>query len=169
MLSSSASQFGGSISSIVGAVQDISLKSELMIKYVDFMESYDVYVAAQSLTYLEKGGRINKTSAIVGTLLDIKPVLTIKNGLIEAVEKIRGRKKLYKKLVELVREHPDFDDENPEFIVVQSNEEYGEELKELLIEEFGVEDLKYYVELGPVIGTHIGPGTLAVLFKLKQS
>ncbi len=134
-------------------------------KYID---SRDVYILVDTLKYLEKGGRINKTSAVVGTLLDIKPVLTLRNGLVEQVDKIRGRKKLYKKLIELIRDNPDFDDENMEFSVVQSNEEYGEEMKALLKDEFGIDDVKYYFELGPVIGTHIGPGTIAVVFKLKD-
>lgn len=133
-----------------------------------YIESYDVYILVDTLEYLEKGGRITKTSAIIGSLLDIKPVLTIRNGLIEPVEKIRGRKRLYKKLIEILRENPEFDDEAKEFIIVQSNEEYGEEMRELLKSEFGIDDVKHYVDMGPVIGTHIGPGTLAVLFKKKN-
>lgn len=135
---------------------------------MEYMESWEVYILVDTLKYLEKGGRITKTSAIVGTLLDIKPVLTIRNGLIEPVEKIRGRKRLYKKLVELIRANPAFDNGSGEFIIVQSNKEYGEEMRALLKEEFGIADVKDYVSMGPVIGTHIGPGTLAVLFRLKD-
>lgn len=133
-----------------------------------FLESYRAYILVDTLKYLEKGGRINKTSAIVGTLLDIKPVLTIKDGLIEVVEKLRGKKKVFKKLIELIKECPEFDEENPEFILVQSSEEYGQEMRELLKEEFGIDDVKYYLEIGPIVGTHIGPGTLGVVFKLKD-
>ena len=133
-------------------------------KYID---SWSVYILVDTLKYLEKGGRITKTSAIVGALLDIKPVLTIANGLIEPVAKIRGRKKLYKKLIDIIRETPDFDPDSKEFIIVQSNEEYGEEMRALLKEEFGINDVKFYIEFGPVVGTHIGPGTLAVLYRTK--
>ena len=73
-----------------------------------------------------------------------------------------------KKLINLIRENPDFDPEPNEFMIVQSNEEYGEEMRALLKEEFGIDDVKYYLEFGPVIGTHIGPGTLAVLFRIKN-
>ena len=99
--------------------------------------------------------------------MDIKPVLTIKNGLIEPVEKLRGSKKLFKKLINLIRENPDFDDEKCEFMIGHSNEEYCNEAKDLIKEEFGV-DVKEYLELGPIVGTHIGPGTLGVLFRLKK-
>ncbi|MBR3791326.1 MAG: DegV family protein, partial [Clostridia bacterium] len=77
----------------------------------EYIKTWQCYILVDTLKYLEKGGRITKTSAIVGSLLDIKPVLTINNGLIEPVEKLRGNKKLFKKLLNLVRENPDFDDE----------------------------------------------------------
>ena len=134
----------------------------------EFINQWEVYILVDSLKYLEMGGRITKTSAIVGSLLDIKPVLTIRDGLIVPIEKLRGKKNLYKKLINLIRDNPDFDPVPNEFMIVQSNEEYGEEMRDLLKEEFGIEDVKYYLEFGPVIGTHIGPGTLAVLFRIKK-
>lgn len=130
------------------------------------IKKWEVYILVDSLKYLEKGGRITKTSAIVGTLLDIKPVLTIRNGLIEPIEKLRGKKKIFKKLMELIKENPNFDSENPEFMIVQSNLDYAQQTREALNDEFGKEPIMEF-EFGPVVGTHIGPGTLAVLFKLK--
>ena len=140
---------------------------EVLEKFREYINSWQCYILVDTLKYLEKGGRITKTSAIVGSLLDIKPVLTVKNGLIEPVEKLRGSKKLFKKLIGLIRENPDFDDERCEFMVAHSNDEYGQEVKALIKEEFGV-DIKGYFELGPIIGTHIGPGTLGVLFRIKK-
>ena len=134
---------------------------------IEYMNSFQCYILVDTLKYLEKGGRITKTSAIVGSLLDIKPVLTINNGLIEPVEKLRGSKKVFKKLLKLIRENPDFDEESDTFMVAHSKEEYGQEMKALIKEEFGV-DILHYFELGPIVGTHIGPGTLGVLFKLKK-
>lgn len=131
------------------------------------MENWLAYILVDSLKYLEKGGRINKASAIVGTLLDIKPVLSVQNGLIEPLEKLRGKKKVFKKLVALAMEHPDFDNENPEMMVVHSSKEFAEETAEIIEEELGRAPSRIY-EFGPVVGTHIGPGTLAVLFKLKK-
>ena len=133
----------------------------------EYIESWQCYILVDTLKYLEKGGRITKTSAILGSLLDIKPVLTINNGLIEPVEKLRGNKKLFKKLINLIRENPDFDDEKCEFMIGHSNIEYCNEVKDLIKEEFGV-DVKEVLELGPIVGTHIGPGTLGLLFKLKK-
>ena len=141
---------------------------EALEKCEEYLATWKAYLLVDTLKYLEKGGRINKTSAIVGSLLDIKPVLTIKDGLIESVEKLRGKKKLYKKFVELIRECPDFDEESGEFIIVQSNEEYGAEMCEVLKEEFGINDVVGNYEFGPIVGTHAGPGALAVLFRVKK-
>lgn len=140
---------------------------EIIEKSLEYMNEWQVYILVDSLKYLEKGGRITKTSAIVGTLLDIKPVLTINNGLIEPLEKIRGKKKVFKKLLELIKENPEFDSEKNEFVIVQSNEEYAKNVRELINEEFNAEPIHEF-EFGPVVGTHIGPGTLAVLFRLKK-
>ena len=128
---------------------------------------YEVYILVDSLKFLEKGGRIRKTAAIVGELLDIRPVLTIRDGLIESVEKLRGRKKIFKKLADLIEENPEFDDEAKEFIIVESSKEYKEEAYNALKEKFGIEKLTRCYEFGPIIGTHIGNNALAILFKKK--
>lgn len=140
---------------------------EAIEKALASMEQWTAYILVDSLSYLERGGRINKTTAIVGTLLDIKPVLTVRNGLIEPEDKIRGKKKIQQKLLDLVRENPDFDAEKKEFMVLHSDLEAGEKMRKLIQEEFGVEDVCMIAEFGPIVGTHIGPGALAILFRTK--
>ncbi len=139
---------------------------EIIEACLEEMEHWVAYILVDSLKYLEKGGRINKTSAIVGSLLDIKPVLTVANGLIEPVEKLRGKKNMFKKLIRLATEHPQFDSEKPDIWVVHSSEEYAKETIEIMEEELGYGPSTVY-ELGPVVGTHIGPGVLAAFFKIK--
>ena len=129
------------------------------------LSEYDVYILVDTLKFLEKGGRIKKTAAIVGELLDIKPVLGIRDGLIEPVEKIRGKKKMFKKLIDLISENPEFDSEAREFIIVESNKDYGDEAEELLKEKFDGAKIVRRYEFGPIIGTHIGNNALAILFK----
>lgn len=132
-----------------------------------YMESWGVCFLVDSLEYLEKGGRITKTTAIIGTLLDIKPVLTLKDGLIEPMDKIRGKKKIYEKLLALVKDDPDFDDEKKEFMVIHSDLEAGEKLRDTIRAEFDVEDMYMFTEFGPIIGTHIGPGAVAVIYRKR--
>ena len=132
-----------------------------------FIDSVDAYVLVDDLKFLEMGGRITKTAAIVGGLLDIKPVLGIREGLVAPLEKLRGKKKMYKKLMELIRENPEFDEASGEFYIVDSNSDYGDAMIEAIKEEFGVEGVVRRYEFGPIIGTHIGNGAVGVMFKKK--
>ena len=143
------------------AVEDIISKSLKTVK------DWGVYLLVDDLDYLQRGGRITKTTAIVGSLLEIKPVLGINEGLIEPCGKLRGKKKVLSKLVEMVEETDDFDSENPAFILVHSNEEQVMELKEKVSDSFGEDSVKRVVEFGPIIGTHTGPGAIAILYKKK--
>lgn len=141
--------------------------SEAIEKSLEFIKTHKAYITVDTLKFLEKGGRINKTTAVVGSLLDIKPVLTVKDGLIASHEKIRGKKKIYNKLIDIVRETPGFDENETEFYVIDSCTEYGDKLEEALKEEFGDDSVKRRYEFGPIIGTHTGNGAVAVLFKVK--
>ena len=141
---------------------------EALDNALKMLSYYEVYILVDSLKFLEKGGRIKKTAAIVGELLEIKPVLGIRDGLIEPIEKIRGKKKMIKKLVELIAENPEFDDISREFIIVESNKEYGDDAEKIISEEFTDAKIVRRYEFGPIIGTHIGNNALAILFKRKN-
>ncbi|MCX7715594.1 MAG: DegV family protein [Clostridia bacterium] len=142
--------------------------AEIAEKTKQYLDKWDVYFVVDNLSYLEKGGRINKASAFVGTLLDIKPVLSIRDGLVEAVDKFRGKKKLAQKLIDKIKENPNFDADKCRFAVVHSaNEALGEEMKASLTNEFQNAEIVLYNELGPIIGTHTGPGMVGVFFEKK--
>ena len=141
--------------------------SEIIADCAEYIKSWRCYLLVDTLKYLEKGGRINKTAAVVGTLLDIKPVLTIENGLVESMDKLRGKKKLVEKLIDKIKEDEDFDSENPRFLVVQSDSARGEEVCKKLEDEFGNGCVRMYSEFGPIIGTHVGPGAFAIIAGIK--
>ncbi len=138
---------------------------EESLKYI---KTWKAFLLVDTLKYLEKGGRLGKASAMVGTLLDIKPILTIEDGLVESMDKLRGKKKLVDKLIEKAEEYPGFDSENPEFLVVQSDDEKGQELVEKLTEKYGDGCVKMYSEFGPIIGTHVAKGAFAILCRIKN-
>ncbi len=141
---------------------------EAIPKALEVNDEYEAYLLVDTLKYLEKGGRITKTAAIVGGILDIKPVLSVRNGLIEPIEKLRGKKKLHQKLVELMKENPEFDEEAKEFFVIDSDKESGDKLEEALCEEFDIPSVKRRYSFGPIVGTHTGSGAFAVAFKKKR-
>lgn len=141
---------------------------EAINKSFEVNDEYEAYLLVDTLKYLEKGGRITKTAAIVGGLLDIKPVLSIRYGLVEPIDKLRGNKKLAQKLVELMKENPEFDESSKEFFVADSDKEKGDKLATVLCEEFDIPDVKRRYTFGPIVGTHTGEGAFAVVFKKKR-
>ncbi len=134
----------------------------------EYIKTWKAFMLVDTLKYLEKGGRLGKTAALVGTLLDIKPILTIEDGLVGSLDKVRGKKKLVDKLIERVEEYPEFDSENPEFLVIHSDEEKGQELAQKLSDKYGEGCVKLYSEFGPIIGTHVATGAFAVLCRTKR-
>ena len=99
-------------------------------------------------------------------MLDIKPILTIEHGLVESLDKLRGKKKLLDKLIAKIQDDSDFDAENPKFLIVQSDEDKGQEACEKLRDEYGEDCIEMYGEFGPLIGTHVGRGAIAILVKI---
>ncbi|MDD6483220.1 MAG: DegV family protein [Clostridiales bacterium] len=148
------------------AKEDVDV-DEIIEKCGEYINKWKCYLLVDTLKYLEKGGRINKASAVVGTLLDIKPILTIENGLVESMDKLRGKKRLVDKLIEKIEDDPDFDRENPRFLVVQSDKERGDEACEKLRDEYGEDCVKMYSEFGPIVGTHVGKGAFAIIIGIK--
>lgn len=140
---------------------------EIISECERYIVSWRCYLLVDTLKYLEKGGRLSKATAFVGTMLDIKPILTIEHGLVENLDKLRGKKKLLDKLIEKVVDDPDFDSDNPEFLIVQSDNLKGQETCAKLRERFGADCVKMYCEFGPLIGTHVGKGAVAILSKIK--
>lgn len=121
------------------------------------------------LAYLRRGGRISATSAIMGTMLDIKPILTItKAGKLEAHSKVQGRKKAMKTLVEKTVENIGESSDKSIIILHGDVREEAEMLKNQLKNRLGdLGEIRIQM-IGPVIGAHAGPGTLAICFLGKE-
>ncbi|HHV46877.1 MAG TPA: DegV family protein [Tissierellia bacterium] len=117
-----------------------------------------------SLEHLKRGGRLSAASAAIGTLLDIKPFLIVDDeGKLEVIKKIRGRKKSIKTLLELLKANIINPEEQTIFINHGDCLEDAEYLKDMLLKEVKVKDVMInYV--GPIIGTHTGPGMLCMVF-----
>ncbi len=117
------------------------------------------------LTYLRRGGRISATSAIMGTMLDIKPILHItRTGKLEAHSKVQGRKKALKTLVDRTVET--IGETSGKTIIILHGDilDEAEMLKNQLKSRMpDLQDIRIQM-IGPVIGSHAGPGTLSVCF-----
>lgn len=117
-----------------------------------------------TLKYLEKGGRIGKASVLVGSLLNIKPILTLEDGGVVPYKKVKGKKRIFSEMVEAIAQYAEGKDElkvgfahagNPDAIAILKEE----------VEKRGVKlSSSIESEVGTVIGTYTGPKAFAVMF-----
>ena len=118
------------------------------------------------LFHLHRGGRVSKSTAIVGTLAGIKPLLHVdEQGHLTAVGKVRGRKKSLQSLVDMMEKQVGSWRDKNDCIFISHGDcaEDADYVKQLVEERFGRKDFLIN-EIGPTIGTHSGPGTVALFF-----
>jgi DegV family protein with EDD domain len=128
-----------------------------------FIGKTHLYFVLGTLEYLHRGGRIGTVSKLIGSALDLKPVLEFRDGMIEAVARVRTRTKALEKVYELVAGHISPGDRvHMSIINVAAPEEAAQFGAELIARFQPVEVLE--VECSPAIGTHAGPGTVGVAF-----
>jgi DegV family protein with EDD domain len=132
------------------------------------VENTHVYFLVDTLQFLQKGGRIGKASALLGTLLNIKPILSLDlAGEVYAKDKVRGAKKAFARILELLKH--DAAPYNKIRIGVShaaSPQEAGE-IADILKREFNVDEI-VVTDIGSVIGTHVGPGTIAIMLSAND-
>ena len=120
----------------------------------------------EDLQFLARGGRLSRASAFLGGLLNIKPLLHVEDGKLIPIEKIRGRKKLLKRMVDLMEERGEALDQQVIGISHGGNIDKANELKNLIQSRLNVKDI-YINIIGSAIGSHSGPDTLALFFLNK--
>ena len=137
-----------------------------------YMESltpqHCIWFTVDDLEYLKRGGRVSAATAIVGTMLQIKPVLHVDDeGHLINVAKTRGRKASIEALAKKVGELGEGFCNDTVFISHGDCREDAEILASILKEQYGVKEV-YISYVGAVIGSHSGPGTIALFFMGKQ-
>ncbi|NMB45824.1 MAG: DegV family protein [Firmicutes bacterium] len=123
-----------------------------------------LFFLVDTFEYMEKNGRIGRAASLVGSLLQIKPVLTFVDGTVEVQEKLRGNKRARRRMLELFKEIVGDNKVHVAMLHADAEEaaqELLEEIKELVD---CVETYLGYV--GPIIGSHSGPGTLGLTWRL---
>ena len=126
------------------------------------------WVTVDDLSHLKRGGRISATTAIVGTMLNIKPIIHVNDeGKLINVSKVRGRKAAIEHIAAKVGELGEGYDNETCFVVHGDCAADAETLAGIIREKYGVKNV-HIGYLGPVIGAHTGPGVLAVFFMGKH-
>lgn len=137
---------------------------EEILEAVQFRcEHMEHLFTVDDLDYLAKGGRLSKTSAFLGGLLNIKPLLNVENGKLVPIEKIRGKKKLYNRMIELMEQRGNNLDSQIIGISHADDIESANEMKERINATFNPQSV-VITSIGAAIGSHTGPGTMAIFF-----
>ncbi len=127
------------------------------------------WLTVGDLKYLARGGRISSTSALFGSVLDIKPIICMgKGGKLDPVEKVQGRKKALRAIVDYTAEYIENPEEQTLLILQGDVPEEADRLAEMIRQRIpAIRDIRIQI-IGPVIGAHCGPGTLASCFMGKE-
>jgi DegV family protein with EDD domain len=144
------------------AAQAGQSKQQILDLIERLLNDVQVYFIVDTLTYLQKGGRIGKAAALVGSLLNIKPILTLEQGgSVAPYDKVRGTKKALARVLEAFKAYAG--SEPVKVAVLHGNvPDEAAALLQQLKQEFNVVE-EYLQEIGPVIGTHAGPGLLGCM------
>lgn len=136
---------------------------EIMHSLQDLRQRTEVLFSIDTLEYLQKGGRIGKVSSLLGSILNIKPVVRVEDGIYVPLDKVRNQKQAIKKMVDYMEQV--LGDLPPRYVAVAHGaaEEAAHCLKELVENTLG-KKIVCLQETGPVIGVHTGPGTLGLTF-----
>lgn len=140
---------------------------EIINKLEEIKDEYFIYLAVGDLTLLKKNGRLSTASAMIGSVLKVKPLLKVAEaGVIESVEKIRTMKKALNRMAETFLE----EGEVTEVAILHSNcPELAEEFKAKIVDkDQSLEDVVVY-PLTPVIGAHLGTGTVGITFRKRRN
>lgn len=117
----------------------------------------------ESLEYLMRGGRVSKASAFIGDLLTILPLLTVEDGKLVPIEKIRGHKKVMRRMVEWVTESKSLVENGHLFVGHGDDLEKAEQFEKLLREHVQPKQVTKTL-VGSAIGAHTGPGLLVIAY-----
>ncbi|MBQ2614426.1 MAG: DegV family protein [Clostridia bacterium] len=147
--------------------QDGKSKEEILAFLNETYHRDTAYFVVDDLTFLKKGGRIKASSMAIATVLDIKPILNINDGLVEAYRKVRGLKKAMSVLVDYAEERMD-DPKNNEVIVLHSDAPDKVEIITQMLTERVNPNAISVMDVGPIITSHAGLGVIGIFFKHKQ-
>lgn len=137
-------------------------------KIMYYVEHLNTFYTTDTLTYFSRGGRLSKVEAFIGNALKINPILDCNPlGNLRIVEKVRGANKAIQHLIERVKSQVVDPKSQILYLCHADNEEKSRILAEKLVAYVGFKGYKMYF-MGPIIGSHTGPGLLSVYFIGKK-
>jgi len=157
--------FGLIVYHIAKMAKEGRTKEEILKAAKFYIENIEHIFTVDDIEYLFRGGRVTRTQAFLGGLLNIKPVLTVIDGKLVPLEKVRGKNKVYKTMLNFMREKAKEANLKDQLICITHGDDLdgAMKLKEMIQKEFGCESFLMNM-VGAAIGAHSGPGTLTIFF-----
>lgn len=136
--------------------------SEIINKLEELKTTETVLFSVDDLKYLKMGGRISSTKASIGNLLNIKPILTMENGLVVQKSQARGKKQVINNFYnEIINKYGNDLSDRTIIVGYSDIEEDLESMKKIILEKINPKDI-YFVNIGCLICSHSGPGVFGV-------
>jgi DegV family protein with EDD domain len=129
------------------------------------MQRSRLFFMVETLEYLQKGGRIGRARSLLGTLIQIKPILTVRDGEVHPARQVRTRAKAVEALYEMVVQHQPFQALS---VLYTTDTEDARTFRDRLAAHFPAEQI-IVARAGPVIGAHVGPGGLGAAFLMNHA
>ncbi len=155
--------YGLAITKVAPMVNEGKTVEEIIAEYERIMSKEVYFFLVEDLEFLKKGGRINLATLALANIMDIKPVLTLRDGLVVSCDKIRGGKRLYDKFMQMYKDKGYVLEGKDIFVVHSLTEDKKESFVEAAKEAFNPASVTV-LELGSTIGAHAGPGLSAVVY-----
>lgn len=131
-------------------------REKIVEEIKNIQENMSISLTVESLEYLKRGGRLSNMQAVIGTLLNIKPIIGLIDGKLIATDKVRGKKKALDLMFSKIPAHvKEISVEHVQYL------EEAERIKSMLEEKFEHAEISVN-EMGPVIGSHIGPKSIGI-------
>ncbi len=165
--SESASMGVGLLAQVAAELAAAGVSGEEIARIVsERVSDLDLYVALDTLEYLRKGGRISATTAAIGTVLSFKPIITVRDGLVEVHERVRTRSKARERVIELLTQRPVERIAFLHSMVTAADMVEVDRFRDEVVSRMpgGVDPARVSVQpIGPSIGPHLGPGCLGAV------
>jgi len=150
------------VNAALEAVAAGATRQEVVEKIEQIKQEMHLWFVVDTLEYLAKGGRIGNARAFMGTLLKVKPILSLQDGAIEPCEQVRSKQKAQARMIEIAEECAGSNGPQAKVAVLNALvPEEAEALGRELVERLGCAP-PLLGDLGPVIGTHTGPGVVGI-------
>ena len=119
-----------------------------------------------TLDYLHKGGRLSKASAVIGTILNIKPLIYLKDGKLGVCGKARGINAAMSQVVDSVKNSDEIDDSMPVYFGYTHIKDACLDFKKLAEDKYNLKETKMH-SIGAIVGSHVGEGAAAIIYLHK--